>query len=172
MTDCLVLHPDKRPEIALRSRIFGHPGSMFSFREEYVAKIALHQEFSFYWNHSNLIKSIFPENLIPKFAGFSCLTSNDILSLSSPECQVHFKLRAKSFEKKFYFFAISLVVLPNFVSWASNLAAELGNSGLHMRRPLTIVSSVQFPQFILSVSRFGQRSGDHKIPIDGLVTEE
>ena len=65
-TDRLVLHVDKRPEMELRSKLFGHPGVIIPFCEGLIAKRhVLAEEYAFYRSYSHYL----PRNLIPEVAG-------------------------------------------------------------------------------------------------------
>lgn len=68
MSDRVVFHVDKRPEMALRSRLFGHPGVIIPFSEGLIAKRhVLAEEYAFYRSYSHYL----PRNLIPEVEGIA-----------------------------------------------------------------------------------------------------
>ncbi|OHS94384.1 Inositol polyphosphate kinase family protein [Tritrichomonas foetus] len=83
MTDVaeLTLHVDNRPEMELRSKIFGHPGIIVPFKEGLIAKKgALDEELQFYADYSKWVRKIIPRDLVPEVAGISPSISLDCLN--------------------------------------------------------------------------------------------
>ena len=74
-----VLHVDSRPEMCLRSRLFGHPGVIIPFSEGLVAKRHVNdEEYPFYRSYSHH----FPAHLIPQLEGVcDSLPSGDTIQL-------------------------------------------------------------------------------------------
>lgn len=76
----VTLHVDHRPEMTLRSRLFGHPGVIIPFSEGVIAKRrVLDEELRFYRSYSKLLP-----NLVPEFAGIcdDLCTKEDIIKLN------------------------------------------------------------------------------------------
>lgn len=66
MHGMVTLHVDHRPEMILRSRLFGHPGVIIPFSEGVIAKRrVLDEEFRFYRTYSKFL----PSDLVPEVAG-------------------------------------------------------------------------------------------------------
>jgi hypothetical protein len=70
-TELLALHPDKRPEMTIRSRIFGHPGAVHPFQEGIVAKVIIPEELAFYWALHDRYTTVLTNGLIPEVVGLS-----------------------------------------------------------------------------------------------------
>ena len=89
----LTLHVDHRPEMELRSRLFGHPGIIVPFKEGLIAKKgALDEELQFYADYNKWVRKILPKDLVPEVAGISPSISLDCLAKADQKNVVNMKI--------------------------------------------------------------------------------
>lgn len=83
-----VLHIDPRPGTELRGDVFGHPDSILSFREGYLAKNVGAGELSFYTEYRKNLNEVFANDLLPTVYGLIYIKS--IKSHQDGSHEVHF----------------------------------------------------------------------------------